>query len=144
MLPTTYTPSLHKCFGVRSLLLWLVAKSHYAPLESVLAIPSLGLQLETHRGLPGIPLFVSRRFIPAIYLQDVIINEGLRRWDVRYYLAAMQSSKEGGFTLKVAYEVCSALLTAMSSHNLNLINLEHPAILSCSPGSLSRRARGDV
>ena len=99
---------------MRPLLFWLITGSHYTLLESVLAIPSLGLQLETHRGIPGIPLFVSRRFIPAIYLQDVIINEGLRRWDVRYYLAAMQCSNEGGFNLKVAYEVCFTSLTAAS------------------------------
>ncbi len=73
--------------------------------ESVFAVPYIGIQLETHRGLPNMPLFVSRRFIPAIYLQDFIVNEGLRRWNVRYYLAVIQEGSGGKTTLEVAYEV---------------------------------------
>ena len=73
--------------------------------ESVLAIPYLGIQLETHRGLPDIPLFVSKRFIPSAYLRDFVINEGLRRWNVRYYLAAVEESPSSGIALEVAYEV---------------------------------------
>ena len=65
----------------------------------------LGIQFETHRGFPSIPLIVSRRFIPATTLRDFVINEGLRRWDVRYYLAAMTKSDSIGITLEVAYEV---------------------------------------
>ena len=73
--------------------------------ESVFAVPYIGLQLETHRGLPNIPLFVSRRFIPAVYLRDFIINEGLHGWNVRYYLAAIKGEMDGNTTLHVAYEV---------------------------------------
>ncbi|KAG1754507.1 hypothetical protein EDB19DRAFT_1892490 [Suillus lakei] len=60
--------------------------------ESVLVFPAYGIQLETHRGYPLLkPLFVSRRFIHASLLEDFIINEGLRRWNVRYYLACSNS-----------------------------------------------------
>ncbi|CAL1704945.1 unnamed protein product [Somion occarium] len=71
--------------------------------ESVIAIPSLGVQLETHRGLPGLPLFCSRYFIPLAFLQDFIINEGLRRWNVRYYLAAIKKQDQE-ISLHIAYE----------------------------------------
>lgn len=82
---------------------WDTVITRYA--ESILVLPSLGLQLETHRGLPNIPLFVSKRFIPLMYLQDFVINEGLRGWNVRYYLTAIQNSDDGKKSLEVAYEV---------------------------------------
>ncbi|KAH9952150.1 hypothetical protein B0H21DRAFT_715986 [Amylocystis lapponica] len=72
--------------------------------ESVVVLPSLGLQFETHRGLPSIPLTVSRNFIPLSSMQDFIINEGLRGWNVRYYLAAIQRSRRDAISLDVAYE----------------------------------------
>ncbi|KZT11261.1 uncharacterized protein LAESUDRAFT_740811 [Laetiporus sulphureus 93-53] len=72
--------------------------------ESVIVLPSLGLQFETHRGLPQMPLFISRRFMPFFTLQDFIINEGLHGWDVRYYLAAIQRSQHGAITLEIAFE----------------------------------------
>ncbi|KII88622.1 hypothetical protein PLICRDRAFT_41813 [Plicaturopsis crispa FD-325 SS-3] len=72
--------------------------------ESVIVLPEHGIQLETHRGFPPWPLAVSRLFIPTSELLDFIINEGLRRWDVRYYLAAMKKTDTPGFALEVAYE----------------------------------------
>ncbi|KAJ3478154.1 hypothetical protein NLI96_g9956 [Meripilus lineatus] len=72
--------------------------------ESVITIPNLGIQLETHRGLPSLPLFTSRHFIPLAFLHDFIINEGLRGWNVRYYLAALTKSQTGKLSLHVAYE----------------------------------------
>ncbi|KAI0341793.1 hypothetical protein BDW22DRAFT_1358666 [Trametopsis cervina] len=84
--------------------LYVYAKCTQTLWESVLAIPQSGIQLETHRGLPNTPLFVSRQFIPAIDLREFVINEGLRRWDVRYYLAAVRGARDGKFTLHVAYE----------------------------------------
>ncbi|TFK54966.1 hypothetical protein OE88DRAFT_1653552 [Heliocybe sulcata] len=72
--------------------------------ESVIAIPPHGIQLETHCGYPSWPLFASKRFIPAMFLQDFIINEGLRRWDVRYYISAIQRTPDGSFTMETAYE----------------------------------------
>lgn len=76
-----------------------------SPPESVLVLPPYGVQLETHRGLPSMPLFASRRFIPLTEVQDVVINEGLRRWDVRYYLAVLHTPRQGEQYLAVAYEV---------------------------------------
>ena len=76
-----------------------------SPPESVVVLPPYGIQLETHRGLPSLPFFVSRRFIPLTEVKDVIINEGLRRWDVRYYLAVLYSPHQGEQHLEVAYEV---------------------------------------
>ena len=65
-----------------------------------------GIQLETHRGFPpSSVLSASRRFIPMSALQDFVINEGLHRWNVRYYLTAIQRNGENDFVLQVAYEV---------------------------------------
>lgn len=76
----------------------------------MLIFPTHGIQLETHRGYPLLkPLFVSRRFIHASLLEDFIINEGLRRWNVRYYLAAVHRSSTGKITLDVAFEVSNLL-----------------------------------
>lgn len=43
--------------------------------------------------------------MPLTEVQDVLINEGLRRWDVRYYLAVLYSPRQGEQRLAVAYEV---------------------------------------
>ncbi|OAX43571.1 hypothetical protein K503DRAFT_125953 [Rhizopogon vinicolor AM-OR11-026] len=73
--------------------------------ESVLVFPTHGIQLETHRGYPLLkPLFVSRRFIHVSFLEDFIINEGLRRWNVRYYLAAVHRSSTDTIAIDVAFE----------------------------------------
>ncbi|KZT68189.1 hypothetical protein DAEQUDRAFT_343932 [Daedalea quercina L-15889] len=72
--------------------------------ESVIILHSLGLQLETHRGLPLVPLFTSRRFIPLTTLRDFVINEGLRGWSVHYYLAVIQQSPNGDVTISVPFE----------------------------------------
>ncbi|KXN85484.1 hypothetical protein AN958_11288 [Leucoagaricus sp. SymC.cos] len=75
------------------------------PSETVLVIPRHGIQLETHRGLPSQPFFSSKRFIPLRVLRDIVINEGLRGWNVRYYLAAVENHPLTGFALDVAFEV---------------------------------------
>jgi phosphatidylinositol glycan class H protein len=85
-----------------------------SPPESILVLPSYGIQLETHRGLPSLPLFVSRRFIPLTEVRDVLINEGLRRWDVRYYLAILYSPRRGEQRLEVAYQVWGGLSICLS------------------------------
>lgn len=77
--------------------------------ESVVVLPSLGLQLETQRGLPFVPLFTSRRFIPLTALRDFVINEGLHGWSVRYYLAIIQESPNGNITIDVPFEVSYVL-----------------------------------
>ncbi|KAI0692385.1 hypothetical protein BC835DRAFT_1416591 [Cytidiella melzeri] len=98
------TTRIHYVMLAIALVFYAYTKCTQVLWESVLAIPYLGIQLETHRGLPNIPLFVSRRFIPAIYLHDFIINEGIRGWNVRYYLAAIQQTPHTNNTLEVAYE----------------------------------------
>ncbi|KAL4076918.1 hypothetical protein V8B97DRAFT_2021604 [Scleroderma yunnanense] len=73
--------------------------------ESVLVFPTLGIQLETHRGHPSLePFFVSRRFAHASSLEDFVIHEGLRRWNVRYFLAAFNRSSNGTISIHVAFE----------------------------------------
>ncbi|KAF8699452.1 hypothetical protein AX14_000952 [Amanita brunnescens Koide BX004] len=74
--------------------------------ESIIVLPSLGVQLETHRGSPFFsrPLFTGRHFIPLCAIKDIIINEGLHRWDVRYYLAFINGNRPDMIFLEVAYE----------------------------------------
>lgn len=73
--------------------------------ESVLVFPALGIQLETHCGHPSLgPLFVSRRFIHVSRLEDFVIHEGLRRWNVRYFLAVIKRSNNGSILFHVAFE----------------------------------------
>ncbi|KAF7304811.1 hypothetical protein MKEN_01195200 [Mycena kentingensis (nom. inval.)] len=73
--------------------------------ESVIVFPSLGVQLETHRGLPWFtPLKVDRQFIPLESLEDFVIHEGLYGWNVRYYLAAITASPSGAVQIYVAFE----------------------------------------
>ncbi len=91
------------CYGVR------FAKSHplkciLKPIpESVVVYPPNGLQLEACRGFTFLP-FVSRKFVPNVFIKDVIINEGLHRWSVRYYLALMVNPGDR-HELLVAFEV---------------------------------------
>jgi len=60
---------------------------------------------ECHRGFPTLrPLFVSRRFIHLSTLQDFVIHEGLRRWDVRYFLAIFKRSSSRDPLIEVAFE----------------------------------------
>ncbi|KAJ1304892.1 hypothetical protein OPQ81_006026 [Rhizoctonia solani] len=66
--------------------------------ESVLAFPSVGIQLETHRGLSlfgqsVLSTGVSRQFLPITAVSDIIINEGLCGWNVRRYLAVLSAGE---------------------------------------------------
>ncbi|KAI6162574.1 hypothetical protein EDD17DRAFT_1478108, partial [Pisolithus thermaeus] len=73
--------------------------------KSVLDFPTLGIQLETHCGHPSLGLlFVSRRFIHVSHLEDFVIHEGLRRWNVHYFLAAIKRSNNGSIMFHVAFE----------------------------------------
>ncbi|KAK7693657.1 hypothetical protein QCA50_003226 [Cerrena zonata] len=94
--------------------------------ESVIAIPSLGIQLETHRGLPGFPLTCSRNFIPVAFLQDFIINEGLRRWNVHYYIAAIKKQDQS-VTLHVAFESILPYFAVLYEvyHGVHEVMFEH-------------------
>ncbi|OCH95036.1 hypothetical protein OBBRIDRAFT_768641 [Obba rivulosa] len=85
-------------------LLYLYLRCTQVLWESVIALPSLGLQFESHRGLPSIPLTVSRRFIPLSRLQDFVINEGIYGWNIRYYAVALHHSDQAALKLDVAFE----------------------------------------
>ena len=75
----------------------------------MIAIPKLGVQLETTRGIAlslpflassntyriQIPLTTSRGFIPLERISTIAIHEGLRRWRVEYYLAIIKRSGSG-------------------------------------------------
>ena len=74
-------------------------------LESVIAFPALGIQFETHRGFPPYSFSVARTFVSLAELDDVILNEALYGWNVRYYMAALHHSAAGGSYLRVAFEV---------------------------------------
>ena len=75
-------------------------------LESVIILGPHGIQLETHRGfLTRLPWLTNRRFIASTHLHSVYINEGLRGWNVRFYLVAIKRTALSGSTLEVAYQV---------------------------------------
>ncbi|KAN0076755.1 hypothetical protein V8E55_010610 [Tylopilus felleus] len=63
-------------------------------------IPFPGIQFETYRGHTFHPLLsTTHYFIPLSALEDVVIHEGFRRWNVRYYPSALNrtsAATEGG------------------------------------------------
>ncbi|TDL27385.1 hypothetical protein BD410DRAFT_714188 [Rickenella mellea] len=97
-------------FGKSTTVLWgmnsIVSRCSgiYRLTESVIAVYPHGVQFETQRGLPMLPLFASKKFIPMKDIQDIIINEGLRRWDVKFYLALLVHPLDGESQLHIAYE----------------------------------------
>ncbi|ESK97529.1 phosphatidylinositol n-acetylglucosaminyltransferase [Moniliophthora roreri MCA 2997] len=84
-----------------ALLLWF--KCTQILYESVLVLPRHGIQLETHRGFPPWTLTISRRFIPRAALRDVVINEGIMRWNIRYYLVAITQTTLDDADLNVLF-----------------------------------------
>ncbi|RPD80247.1 hypothetical protein L226DRAFT_454737 [Lentinus tigrinus ALCF2SS1-7] len=84
--------------------LYLYSRSTQVLWESVMIFPVLGIQLETHRGVAGLSLLASRKFIPWSSLEDFLINEGIRGWDIRYYLVAINRTPQGALQLAVAFE----------------------------------------
>jgi len=81
--------------------LWL--KYNQVLYESIIVIPPHGIQLETHRGYPGLHVFITRRFIRFNGFQDVVIHEGLKGWDVRFFIAVINISSSGNIILDIAY-----------------------------------------
>jgi len=73
--------------------------------ESLLVFPGHGIQLETHRGFKGHIFSSTRTFIPFRILRDVVINEALYGWNVRYYIVAITQPKDRTTTLQVAFPV---------------------------------------
>jgi hypothetical protein len=84
---------------------YLDIENHLTRAESVIVLAPHGLQLETHRGFGSTTFFTSRHFIPKSQLHEFVINEGLRGWNVRYYLAAIVRSDVEPFALRTAYKV---------------------------------------
>ncbi|EJF66015.1 hypothetical protein DICSQDRAFT_49466 [Dichomitus squalens LYAD-421 SS1] len=99
---TSTTPGMAVLFMV--LLLYVYTRSTQIQWESVVIFPSIGIQLETHKGFAGVSLLASRKFVPWSSLEDFLINEGLRGWDVRYYCVAINRTLEGSLQLEVAFE----------------------------------------
>ncbi|CAE6388527.1 unnamed protein product [Rhizoctonia solani] len=98
--------TMTRSFFVVISLLFLYFRSTEVQHESILVFPSIGIQLETHRGLIlfGYRVLitgVSREFLPVPAVSDVIINEGLCGWNVRRYLAVLS---EGESRLRVVFE----------------------------------------
>jgi len=76
-------------------------------------MPAYGVQLETHSGvrlgfLPTVTLFKRRHFIPISIIRDVVINEALHRWNVRYYLSIISDTGED-ITMDSVFGVSSIL-----------------------------------
>ncbi|ELU40953.1 PIG-H domain-containing protein [Rhizoctonia solani AG-1 IA] len=67
-------------------------------IESIFVFPSVGIQLETCRGLVFLGQYVlsagaSRYFLPLAGISDIVINEGLCGWNVRRYLAVLSAGE---------------------------------------------------
>jgi hypothetical protein len=76
-------------------------------LESVVILEPYGIQLETHRGfLTRLPWLTNRQFIASTHLHGVCINEGLKGWNVRFYLVIIRrAALTGAVRFEVAYQV---------------------------------------
>lgn len=96
--------------------------------ESALAIPGVGVQLSTTRylALPflsnlRLPYSASKAFIPINDVSTIVINEGLHRWSVRYFLAVIERE---GRSIHVAFDVsanclpsdCTRTIPAVACH----------------------------
>lgn len=99
---TSTTPNIVALSVV--LLLYAYTRSTQIQWESVVILPSLGVQFETHKGFAGISLLAARKFIPWASLEDFLINEGLYGWNVRYYCVALNRTPQGSLQLEVAFE----------------------------------------
>ncbi|KIY74356.1 hypothetical protein CYLTODRAFT_3141 [Cylindrobasidium torrendii FP15055 ss-10] len=85
--------------------------------ESLFIVPGHGIQLEQQRG-PRTFRRTTRRFVPLSRLRDVVINEGLSGWNVRYYLAVVTEDQTGATRLEVVFEVrVGQLWCALGSHS---------------------------
>ncbi|KDR81503.1 hypothetical protein GALMADRAFT_276285 [Galerina marginata CBS 339.88] len=87
-------------------LLWTTKSTIFkVSYESVVLLPPHGIQLETHRDFSGVRT-CTKRFIPKANLRGAFINEGLKGWNVIYYLAVVKRSNLRGadFGLELVYE----------------------------------------
>lgn len=104
-------------------------------LESITPLPGLGLQLSTtkylaipwvHTSTP-IVLSTSKTFIPLSEISTVVINEGLTRWSVRYFLAVVQ---RGGTGIHIAFKVRRCVRS--QAWSLTTYRTSDPAMPSCA------------
>ena len=100
----------------------LTPNPHFSNTEFPLVFPTLGIQLETHRGQPLLPtLSTTYHFIPLSALQDVVIHGDFRRRDVRYYFATLKRTRrspcvyEAYYVARGARARCEALALASAS-----------------------------
>ncbi|KAJ8086497.1 hypothetical protein PM082_005320 [Marasmius tenuissimus] len=87
--------------SIAILLLWM--RCTQVLFESVIVLPRHGIQLETHRGIPPWTLSATRRFIPKANLRDVVINEAIKTWNIRYYLLAINERAPDTIDLEVLF-----------------------------------------
>lgn len=109
--------------------------------ESVVILPSLGVQFETHKGFAGISLLAARKFVPWASLEDFLINEGLYGWNVRYYSVAINRTPQGSLQLEVAFEV-GVLPLAIQSGTLLTAPTELTPTIPGPTRGIPRRTRG--
>jgi len=89
---------------VTAFLIW--SRCNQVLYESVMLFPPHGIQIESYRGFPSLePFFVSRNFIPLDALEDFVIHEGLHRFNVRFFIAALKRSESSNeLSIHVAFE----------------------------------------
>lgn len=52
-----------------------------------------------------IPLSTARLFLPLSSISDVVINEGIWRWQIIYYLVIIQNEGKEGAKLRIGFPV---------------------------------------
>lgn len=72
-------------------LLWLMARRGYAR-ESLLVMRGLGVQTSSAAG--SYLATTATRFIPTEKIQDILVNEAFRGFEVRYYLVVVVEGEE--------------------------------------------------
>jgi len=88
------------------------------------------------------PISVTRHFIPLSALEDVVIHEGLRRWNVRYYLAALQRYKRSIASALAAVAVSDEYEAGTSASGSGDEKTEPGS--DCSPLTSPSEASGDI
>ena len=134
-------PASRRSFGVRTVrrtYRGCLVNSFHQLSESVVVFPSLGLQLETHRGFSGISFLASRTFVPWSSLEDFLINEGIRGWDIRYYLVAITRTSQDAVKLEVGFEASTMSRHCLSGwlNDLSSMRTEHSSSVSCPVGGV--------
>ncbi|KAI9145596.1 GPI-GlcNAc transferase complex, PIG-H component-domain-containing protein [Paraphysoderma sedebokerense] len=72
------------------LLLWYLIKTSTVTQESLLLLPPLGLQITTHYHFNR----TKSKFITTDRIMEIIINEGIKLWEIRFYLAVIVEGED--------------------------------------------------